>query len=178
MKILLTGHTSGLGLGIISILSGKHLIDGVSRSNGYDISIPESRYKIIRASLDYDCFINNAYCKDHQCDLLLEMHRSWQRKDKTGLIINIGSRAATDYNLRESPSMYDFHKVALHTLCTSLSQRTPNISISEICYGYIDTPRQKLIERDKLSVEDSVSYIDLILDKYPSNIIRHLLVNR
>ena len=57
-KILVTGHTSGIGE---IIYNGFENIRGVSRSEGYDISNTEQANSIVSLAKEYDIFINNAF---------------------------------------------------------------------------------------------------------------------
>lgn len=90
MKIAITGHTKGLGLELVNLLSIDHEIIGFSRSNGYDI---EKFYDVIvDKSLNCDVFINNAYSSNKQLDIFNRLMTYWG-KDLTKTIVNIGSRA-------------------------------------------------------------------------------------
>lgn len=62
MKIVLTGHTSGLGKGLYEQLGALgHEVYGYSTSTGFDINDEVHRHKIIGECKDADLFINNAY---------------------------------------------------------------------------------------------------------------------
>jgi NAD(P)-dependent dehydrogenase (short-subunit alcohol dehydrogenase family) len=90
MKIAITGHTKGIGASIASIFEKHgHQVVGFSRSNGYDISNPADRIRIINESADCDIFFNNAYSDFAQCDLLFELWLRWEQQRKT--IVNITS---------------------------------------------------------------------------------------
>ena len=57
MKIVITGHTSGLGKTLYDALSKDHEVLGLSRINGHDLSVDPSSFVID----NFDVYINNAY---------------------------------------------------------------------------------------------------------------------
>lgn len=90
-RVVITGHTFGIGNALLKIFEKNgFVVDGVSRTNGYDISNSEHIEKIIAKSISADIFVNNAYDVDGQLILLQEMTKHWEGTDK--LIINIGSK--------------------------------------------------------------------------------------
>jgi NAD(P)-dependent dehydrogenase (short-subunit alcohol dehydrogenase family) len=93
MKFMVTGGNRGLGLELAQKFQG----DSYSRSNGYDIT--KDVEKLAEISLDYDVFINNAFdgpfqeswANFAQVNMLYAVANYWQKYNKTGHIINIGS---------------------------------------------------------------------------------------
>ena len=69
MKIVITGHTSGLGKALYDGLSEKHEVLGLSRQNGHDLSVDLYPFLID----NFDVYINNAYYKYAQVDLLYQI---------------------------------------------------------------------------------------------------------
>ncbi len=92
MKVVVTGHTSGIGSALFKLLESQgYSVIGLSRSNGYNIGdVDKVANKII--SEDPDVFVNNAYLKDSQTEVLKKVYNEWKYKDK--IIINICSVAA------------------------------------------------------------------------------------
>jgi hypothetical protein len=91
MKVAVTGHTKGLGASLKNIFEASgHIVTGFSKSTGYNISDSESRRFILDSVHDADVFINNAYHKTGQLDLLKELAVLWEGQDK--YIINISSK--------------------------------------------------------------------------------------
>ena len=80
MQIAITGHTAGIGKSFAKQLKERgHMITGISRSEGENIRrIPHI------ASLIEPCdlFINNAQSGYAQTELLYEVWKRWQGKDK------------------------------------------------------------------------------------------------
>lgn len=106
-KVAITGHTSGLGKALFERFAVSCHVEGFSRSNGYDIR----RFnEIVSAAYDCDIFINNAYDRYSQIDLLYAVYDKWKDQDKK--IINIGSLASV--GIRDSIKHYSIHKKALH----------------------------------------------------------------
>jgi len=83
VKVAITGHTQGLGKALFDIYDNSM---GFSRSNGFDINDPDP---IVKASLDCDIFINNAWDKFAQINLLENLFYFWRYQNKT--IVNISS---------------------------------------------------------------------------------------
>lgn len=90
MKIGITGHTKGIGKGIYDRFA-KEQVTGFSIANGYDIAYSESRKKIIEKISDYDVFVNNAFEKNGQTQLLKEIINLWHNTPK--VIVHINSKA-------------------------------------------------------------------------------------
>jgi hypothetical protein len=92
MKIVITGHTRGIGKGFYEYYSNEiNNVTGFSRSNGYDLKNPLVYSEIIKKTYDADIFINNAYVGDAQYQLA----KMWfdLNKDRHSLIVNISSIA-------------------------------------------------------------------------------------
>ncbi len=112
MKIAITGHTSGLGKSILKIADSLNINTvGFSKSTGFDITNPDDRMRIILNSTDCDVFINNAYDKYAQIDLLYDLYNTWKSQKK--LIVTVGSMASNAAEWRLRPCIYSTVKKAL-----------------------------------------------------------------
>ena len=69
MKIAITGHTSGIGKGILEYYSGEHEVIGFSLENGYNIN---DYNRILEETKECDIFINNAYSHYTQSEIVSE----------------------------------------------------------------------------------------------------------
>lgn len=88
MKVAITGHTSGIGLGLYNyFVQNKHEVYGFSRSNGY--SMPEANDRILKQIIDCDIFVNNSEPVSSQIYFIKQLYPQWYDKEKT--IIVIGS---------------------------------------------------------------------------------------
>ena len=83
MKVIITGHTSGIGKSTAALLESKNFnITGLSRSMGFDI---ENNYGLVLDTIinnDPDIFINNAYAPKYQNLLLERIYNKWKLKNK------------------------------------------------------------------------------------------------
>lgn len=95
MKMLVTGGNRGLGL----FLCDHFDADSVSRNSGFDITKDEDRCRIAEMSMEYDVFVNNAFdgpfqenwADFGQTKLLWTVADLWQKNNKQGYIVNVGS---------------------------------------------------------------------------------------
>lgn len=160
MKYALTGHTSGIGLGLFKKLSPN--VIGFSRSNGYDITHFNHRQRIISESQDCDVFINNACVGFSQTELFIELFRKWQNKNK--IIINVGSQIAEISNLPE----HRYHLLeyqASKILLKEMSKRVSGIcKVKYKWFGYVGTEAilkkyPHFTEQNYISVDRAVEII-------------------
>jgi NAD(P)-dependent dehydrogenase (short-subunit alcohol dehydrogenase family) len=162
MIISITGHTSGIGLSLFNhFQNAGHTCIGFSRSNGYDISIPANRTRILSSSINADVFINNAYNNwdDSQFLLLQGMAKLWSGKDK--LIINSAS-VITDYPRPDNDPLekYVQTKKLLDTFSTN-HRKLP--CICNLKLGFVDTPRVSKFTEEKLSLENIIKTVDFVV---------------
>jgi hypothetical protein len=155
MKIGITGHTRGVGQAFFNHFQ-SHTVIGFSKSNGYDISDPTSRIKILDRVKDLDMFINNAYNNydDSQLRLLEVVYNLWQGTDK--IIVNISSRYTT------GPEKYCKDKEQQDIFCKSKEFTLPYII--NLKPGLIDTDRVKHIPGKRLSTKEVVDVLNFALN--------------
>jgi len=112
MKLAITGHTSGLGKSIYNYSIEQDIdVIGFSRSNGFDITNRDDRKRLIDTVTHCDVFINNAYDRYGQLDLLYELYDEWKNSKK--LIVTVGSMASNAAEWRLRPCLYSTVKKAL-----------------------------------------------------------------
>lgn len=156
-KIIITGHTSGIGSALFDYFSKDNITIGVARSTGFDISIAEDRLKIVTLSNDADIFINNAYNNfdDSQLNMLTEITESWKHTNK--LIINISSRYTSDNH------PYCTTKLKLDNFCKMFEYKSPYIL--NIKPGLVDTPRVAYnTSSSKMNTKNIISVIEFALN--------------
>ena len=115
MRVVITGHTGGLGLAFFNYLTQSgHEVVGVSRSTGY--VLPDKLEEVIILAEGADLFINNFHLDKLQCLFLQRLY------NKTS-IITCGSMAA-DY---PSPDIiqYSMSKKAVELEHKKLKKNSP-----------------------------------------------------
>ena len=112
MKINITGHSRGIGKALYDLyVADGHEVTGFSRSNGYDITDPAVCKQIVQESLDCDLFVNNAYAKFSQQEIMEDLYSNWQAlHDKTIVVINSRSRFGNARNAVYSATKKELHK--------------------------------------------------------------------
>lgn len=86
MKIIITGHTAGLGLALYNYFNQQgHQVKGYSRSTGH--TLPDAFEEIITAAKNSDLFVNNVYAGNIQSRFIEQLYQNVS-------IISIGSMAA------------------------------------------------------------------------------------
>jgi NADP-dependent 3-hydroxy acid dehydrogenase YdfG len=171
MKYAITGHTQGVGKRAYERLSPD--IIGFSRSTGYDINDPVTRKKIVDLSYDCDVFINNAYSKYQQVELLYRLYE--KNKDRKCTIINIGS-ASSDGNI-DKIKPYAIEKLALEKACLQLQFNTNTCKVLLIKPGRMETPMVAHTNSKKINLSYMVSTIDWLIAQ-PENIaIRSITID-
>lgn len=168
MKIAITGHTSGIGQAFSKQLALRgHTIVGISRREGENI-----RRTVHTASLIEPCdmFINNAQTGYAQTELLYEVWRRWQGKEK--YIWNI-STMMTESPVNTIPegqeditmSQYRNQKIALEEASRQLRFKKGLPRISVIRPGGVAT--QKAIDNSKLANVDT--WVKSVIDTFSHN---------
>ena len=158
MKCVVTGHTSGVGKAIYNhFLSKGWEVIGMSRSNGYNISVDQ--LKIVKESLGCDIFVNCAYSNNAQTELLDIL------KDKVKNIIVIGSVAA-DWSSEWKD--YGKHKEKLQNRCRELSLED-NINFANIFYlklAFCENTQWPIFvdEKYKLSFDELLKVVDMWIE--------------
>ena len=139
MKVAITGHTSGIGKSLAQVYEKHgHDVMGFSRANGYDITKPEDRSRIIQHSQDCDLFINNAYSGFAQADLLFDLYTAWFGQKKR--IVNISSSQTTRWETTYHNIRYRTHKVALEAACEFLWNKNPWPEVTLVSPTMTETP--------------------------------------
>lgn len=163
MKISITGTTRGLGLSLITQLQKQNIdVIGFNKSTGYDINNKIDRQRIISESAEYDVFINNAYDRYGQLDLLYEIYNKW--KDKNKLIVTVGSLASNAAEWRLTPCLYSTIKksldVATYQLINSHDRKGCKLMIFKP--GYLGN------ESNKISYDYAATFLieNIINNKY------------
>lgn len=159
MKIIVTGHTKGIGKALAGTFSKYgHEIVGYSKSTGHDISLKEIREKIVQESFDADIFINNAYDVVGQTELLKDMISSWETAYNKQ-IINISSKLVFLENDVPELKEYFEQKKIQNEICTS-RQTIAHPKVLNILAGRVDTGRDdKFFDSPKMMPMDLSEFV-------------------
>ena len=128
-KIVITGHTSGIGKAIFDKFTevSCHEIIGMSRSNGYDIE--KDFDKVVEEATGADFFVNNAYRDIQQLKLFHAL------KDKVNMMVVMGSVSRHYPEL--IPTDYVRDKQALAEACRLESINPNGIPILHLDLSFI-----------------------------------------
>lgn len=129
-KIVITGHTSGIGKAIFDKFTevSCHEIIGMSRSNGYDIE--KDFDKVVEEATGAEIFINNAYRDSQQLKLFHAL------KDKVDMMVVMGSVSRHYPEL--IPTDYVHDKQALAEACRLESINPNGIPILHLDLSFIE----------------------------------------
>jgi short-subunit dehydrogenase len=148
MKIAITGHTSGLGKNLYDELIKTHEVTGMSRANGYDLSVNIEKF----VSEDFDIYINNAHLSYTQTDLLYRLFA--KNKNRECTIINIGS-VSSDGN-KDAVNEYAVQKSALEKASLQLQLIDSDCKVLLLKLGRMNTP---MTEHKKMFPRINTSYV-------------------
>ena len=129
-KIIITGHTSGVGKAVydkFKEISCREIV-GMSRSNGYDIDADFD--KIVAEAEGCELFINNAYRDGQQLKLVEAL------KDKVDMMVVMGS--VSRFYPELIPTDYVKDKQALAEACRLVSLNPNGIPLLHLDLGFIE----------------------------------------
>lgn len=159
MNVAITGHTSGIGFACNQLFQGS----GYSRSNGWDISQTDNLVQEL-VNNDYDCVINNAYCKTYQSTILKKLFSQWRNQNK--IIINIGSYVINYPRIENDKDTqvweYRDHKQDLAKVFRQLAKQPSVCRLGLINPGPVDTPMIKHLNIPKMhpcKVANTINYM-------------------
>ncbi len=185
MKIAITGHSSGIGRQIDTILSLTETdweVRGYSKSNGHNIADDDGD-KIIQTLLDYDpdVVFNNAYYPKMQTKIMQHLYSKWA--DKPKVIINTGSISGHLSDILDSESDYVKDKKEMQEFVIKSSFNYPwnnktrlyNISFSFVNTNLV-TKTTKDLKFDLMIDEEKAAWmlIDLI-DEKPYHVVEQVV---
>lgn len=149
MKVAITGHTRGIGKSIFEELTKRsYHVSGYSKSTGWDISLLETRNKILKEVFEFDVFINNAYCPLGQFELLKGLTDSWEGSKK--LIVNVGSKSIYANTVPSYMESYvkDKQEQSDYIIKRRLKARP---HILNLTLGLVDTEMSSMLLAEKLA---------------------------
>tara|TARA_R110000868_G_scaffold102091_1_gene281081 strand:- start:23252 stop:23860 length:609 start_codon:yes stop_codon:yes gene_type:complete len=154
MKIVITGHTNGVGKAIYNKfkeISCRDIV-GMSRSNGYNI---ENDFdKIVKEATGAELFINNAYCDKQQLKLFEAL------KDKVDMMVVMGSVSRQYPEL--IPTQYVHNKQALAEACRLESIKPTSIPILHLDLSFIEDTHIDQNDSTAFTSDYTISYDDIV----------------
>ena len=165
-KVVVTGHSSGIGKAIFDYFSNdpNNQVFGFSRANGHDIKDWQVRNKILEFSLDADIFVNNAHSRigyshnDSQLILLRKMFHLWEGQQNK-LIINVSSIAPAN----EVQDGYSLLKSGLDSFCRSKTYKWPHIINLKPNWVMVENLRNHIGEQPHMTTDQLVDILDFCL---------------
>ena len=153
-KIIITGHTSGIGKAIFDKFNeiSCHEIIGMSRSNGYDIE--KDFDKIVAEAEGAELFINNAYRDKQQLKLFHAL------KNKVDMMIVMGSVSRQYPEL--IPTDYVHDKQELAEACRLESINPNGIPVLHLDLSFIEGTEIDTNEPTAFTSDYTTSYSDIV----------------
>ncbi len=140
-KFLITGGLDGLGNGLVEYFRPGSR--GISRRNGYDINT--NRDKIVDLARSFDVFVNLANSGFNQALMLYDIFNDWEKIDKKGYIINVGSYGT--YNPGDAWRPWLAAKFALDIAnkqcCKKIEEKNLPFRSTNIRFGMLDTDKSR-----------------------------------
>lgn len=162
MRVVITGHTGGLGLAFFNYFTerGDEVI-GLSRSNGY--TLPDKIDQVVEVAETSDLFVNNAHAGLSQIKLLSKLSNKVP-------IISCGSMAA-DYRNKEFIH-YSMAKKALELEHKQLKKNSPYPMLL-LKMGFLEN----WLEYDSIPYNQVINAVDFWLKNPRASIIEFDNVN-
>ena len=168
MKLVITGTTSGLGLACKDYFKQTYEVVELNRPT-YDLDKNLNDYVLN----DFDVYINNAYSKWAQIDLLYKLFEL--NKGRDCKIINIGSVCADRTYDRVYP--YAIHKLALNAACLQLQQLDSKCKVVHLRLGRMQTPMTEHRPGPKMDTSLIAKHIEYIMKMDNSIVIKELSID-
>jgi hypothetical protein len=153
-KIVITGHTAGIGKAIydkFKEISCREIV-GMSRSNGYDLE--KDFDKIVEEATGCELFINNAYRDRQQLKLVEAL------KDKVGMMVVMGS--VSRFYPELIPTQYVHDKQELAEACRLISLNPSGIPLLHLDLGFIEETEVDLTVPTSFSSDYNTTKADIV----------------
>lgn len=153
-KIIITGHTHGIGQAIYNkfIETSCREIVGMSRSNGYDIE--KDFDKIVKEATGCELFINNTYRDQQQLKLVEAL------KDKVDMMVVMGSISRLYPEL--IPTKYVKDKQDLAEACRLISINPNGIPILHLDLSFIEGTTVNPTDPTAFISDYNISFNDIV----------------
>lgn len=158
MKVIITGHTRGLGKILFERYGAAgHNVFGYSLSSGFDLNREDKQHFVSRELRDADVFINNAPGIFQHTMLIRALDRMSGRR---GTVVCSVSSLTSRYGVGHALE-YSAQKAAVDIVSATHQQRSTERWPASLLYraGYIDTDRSIGKSAPKVSVHDVADMI-------------------
>jgi len=152
MKVVITGHTHGIGKALWEFFYERAEVKGLSRSNGYDIDKDFDR--VVEEIKGCDLFINNAYRDQQQTKLLLAV------KDYVPRIIVMGSVSRFYPDL--IPTQYVHDKQELAEACRLISIDPYGPDVLHLDLSFIESTEINQNDPEAFTSDWTIKYDEII----------------
>jgi len=163
MKVLITGHTRGIGKALAECFTNDgHEVIGFSRSEGNDIANADVRSNLLTTLSDCDVFVNNAYIPDFQHELLESAYNIYKNSNK--YIIHIGSKIIDidPKSLGEDQwftTYFDNKTKSQEFIEKNLYGRNTSLGIINVIPGFIETDMTEHVDYKKIKVDKLANFV-------------------
>lgn len=159
MKVVITGHSNGLGMVLADQFVAKgYIVSGYDLSNNKDIKEESVVNEILADCTDADIFVNNAF--GNQKQLLDKIFNSWLQQDRT--IINISSSITykmLDGKMTPNEKEYFIEKKNLDHWIHLCRRRSSLPRIMNVRPSWFESDFVKRFEVDKMQPADVAALI-------------------
>jgi len=132
MKIIITGHTKGLGLAIYNYFVNQgHEVIGLSRTTGYDLELKSLDVIDFVKDSNCDYFFNNAYCHNIQTFIL-------KKTAPFVKVITSGSMGSNEYVMGKRDNPYYTNKYHLEMAHIEIKKNNP-LPMLLLKMGYLES---------------------------------------
>ncbi len=151
MKIVITGHTQGIGKALFENFK-EHEVIGLSRSNGYDID--KNFDAVVAAAQGCDLFINNAYRDKQQLRLTQAL------KTSVGRMIVMGS--VSRFYPELIPTDYVKDKQDLAEECRLISLNPNGIDLLHLDLSFIQNTDIDQKDPTAFTSDNFITYDEIV----------------
>jgi NAD(P)-dependent dehydrogenase (short-subunit alcohol dehydrogenase family) len=157
MKILISGHTSGIGKAIADKFSANNYeVIGFSRSNNRDLTQLVNKIDFCDLAEKSDVIVLNADLKFDNVQLLYNIYNRLKNNKDTSIIV-IGSHSTE--TTKNWAHLYQIEKLALEEAARQLQNVADAPYIGIVRPGYVDTPRVQNIEAAKMNPDEVANIV-------------------
>ena len=168
MKILLSGHTRGIGLAIYDHFTNlNYKVAGYSRANSLDLLDTSNRAKFISESITADVIILNAHLGYENVNLFYMLCKLLYKQVQKTIIV-LGSHSTETTKSFVHP--YQIEKLALEEAARQVQSLPGYPTIVIVRPGYVDTQSVSHVKgQQKMATSSVATLIEHIINSNAEN---------